>query len=406
MTPEDNDQTFDPTPTTEPSFVESPRPDAGPPPAEKSLKARIRSFGARLKRFPLFRTRRRTIVTLLLGIPLALCIAYWLFGFVASADAASLTELKGMVQTRHEDEIQWEPAHLNQLLWRKHWVRTGTESSARLLFFDVSTVDLEEETEVSIAQVSKRRGGSAVDVVLKVWLGKMAVRAVRFVDPSSSFRVDTPTASTVVRGARFTMQVAEDGTTQIDLEAGSAEVEVNGEVVTLVMGQRITLEPSGLYEIEQVFEPNAQLVADKAQAAWDAPGDTFRLELTETEVNQALAAVSQQPDFFLRDTQVWFVDDEMRMATTVVEPTRFDLSAAVGFQVVDGKVKPEVRAIAAGVALPVPGPVLNPALGLVLGQLEDHLTQVYSFVEFSDIQIRDGSISITGYKQPDAPVNQ
>ena len=100
-----------------------------------------KSLGARLKRFPLFRTRRRTILTLVIGVPLLLCLGTWLFGFVAFADAASLAELKGVVQTRHEDEAQWKPARLNQLLWRDHRVRTGTGSSARLLFFDVSSAE-------------------------------------------------------------------------------------------------------------------------------------------------------------------------------------------------------------------------------------------------------------------------
>jgi len=368
------------------------------------LNPRVQSFATRVKRSALFRTRRRTIITVLIGVPLVLCIGSWLFGLISFADAAKLVELKGLVQVRHEDDAQWKPAHLNQLLWRKNRLRTGTDSSARLRFFDVSTVDLEEETEVSVAQISKRRQGNAINVVLKVWLGRTAVRAVRFVDPSSSFQVDTPTASTVVRGARFTMQVAEDGTTQIDIEEGSAEVQVQGETVVLVMGERITLNPDGLYEIEQIFEPNEQLVTQKIDAAWYAPGDEFRPELTENEVNQFLAAVSQRPDFFLENTQVWFVDGEARAATTVVEPVRFDLSAAVGFQVVDGQVKPDVRAIAAGVTLPVPSSVLNPALDLVLAQLEDYLGEAYRFVEFSDIHIEDGSITIVGHKKPDAPV--
>ena len=64
-------------------------------------------------------------------------------------------------------------------------MRTGDDASARLLFFDVSTVELEEETEISITEVSRRRGGDAINVVLKVWFGKTAVRAVRFVDPSA-----------------------------------------------------------------------------------------------------------------------------------------------------------------------------------------------------------------------------
>lgn len=369
-----------------------------PSPTREAFEARIQAFGAWLKQLPLFRTQRRAIITLLLGIPLFLCLGSWLLGLIRFSDVASLSALKGLVHTRHDDDTQWEPAHLNQLLGREHWVRTGTGSGASLLFFDVSTVDLEEETEVSIAQISKRRGGNGVDVVLKVWIGETAVRAVRFLDPSSSFRVDTPTASTVVRGARFNVQVAEDGATQIDLEAGSAEVEVNGQVVDLAIGQRITLEPDGLYEVEQVFEPDAQPVIDKVNAALAAPGDAFQLELTENEVNQFLAAMSRDPDFALQDTQIWFVDDEARVATMVVDPIRFDLSAALDAQVVDGEIKPQMKAMAAGVILPVPVSLLSPALDQVIRQQEEYLVMAYDLIEFSEVQFKDETIIVTGQK--------
>jgi len=374
------------------------------PPSDANPLDNHRSLGLRLKQSPLFCTRRRTTFTLLLGIPLILCLSYWLLGFIVLSDAASLVALKGIVQTRLEDESLWQPASLNQLLWRRHWIRTGAASSARLLFFDISTVDLEENTQVSIAQIGKRRGGKAIDVVLEVWFGQTAIRAVRFVDPSSTFRVDTPTASTVVRGARFTIDVAEDGTTQIDLAEGSAEVKVNDEIVTLAMGQRITLQPNGLYTTEKIFEPDAQSMFNKVEAAWNAPENVFRLELTETEINSYLAFVSQQqPDFFLRDTQIWFVKDEARVATTVIEPIRFDLSAAVSAQVVDGELEPQIKSVAAGITLPVPGAVLNPALDWVFEQLNEYLAQAYNYVELSDVQIEDGYLVVTGHRQPDAP---
>jgi len=388
------------------SLAEAPRPEVPLLPAQGAFKARLCAAAGRLKRSVLFRTRRRVILTCLLGIPLLLCLGYWLLGLVVFADAATLVELKGLVQVYRHGETQWRPAALNQLLWRDDRLRTGTDSGARLLFFDVSTVDLGEETDVSISQISKRRGGKAVDIVLRVWFGKTAVRAVRFVDPSSSFRLDTPTASTVVRGARFTVEVDRDGKTQIDVAEGNAEVRIGDQVVVLVMGERITLEPNGLYTTEKIFEPDGQVMFDKVGAAWNAPGDRFRLELTETEINEYLAFVSQQqPDFFLCNTQIWFVDREARVATTVVRPAHFDLSAAASVEVVDGEIRPQVRSVAAGVALPVPGPVLNATLDWVFGQLEEYLVQAYDFVEFHDVQIKDGTMIVVGRKQPDAPVN-
>ena len=90
----------------------------------------------------------------------------------------------------------------------------------------------------------------------------------------------------------------------------------------------------------------------------------------------------------------------------MVDPARFDLSAATGFRVEDGEARPQVRAIAAGVALPVPGQVLNPGLDWVMDRLEGYLSQAYDFVEFSEIGIEDGSILVTGVKRADAPVGE
>jgi hypothetical protein len=356
-----------------------------------------------LKRLPFFRNRRRTFVTLFVLIPLFACLSCWLFGFVGLADTAKLVEMSGLVHTRHDDETQWDPATLNQLLGRLQWIRTGTSSGASLVFFDVSTVDLDEETEVRIDQIRRRRGGDGVDVVINMWFGNAAIRAVRFVDPSSAFRVDTPTASTMVRGARFAVQVDEEGSTQIDLEEGSAEVQVGDEVVTIGMGQRITLDPDGLYTTEQLFEPNAQLLIDKVSAAWYSSGDTVELELTDTEINHFLAAMGDQSGLPVRDTQIWFVDGEARIATTLTEPAELEVSAAVGMDVVDGQLELDFQSVAAGVALPVPTAVLNAALNGLVNQIDALSSVLYDYLEFSQVQIGDGSIIIVGTKLPDAP---
>ena len=350
------------------------------------------------------RRRRWRIVAIVLCIPLLLCASYWVAGKVAFADTATLIELKGSVQTRPEEVEQWDPARLHQIVSGKQRLRTGEGSGARLLFFDVSTVDLLENTEVSVTRVAKRRGGKAVDVVLKTWVGKTVVRAVRFIDPSSTVRVDTPTASTVVRGARFTVVVSEEGTTEIELEDGTAEVRLGGETVKVEVGERITLSSDGTYKTERVFEPNADFVVNKVETSWEAPEETFDVTLTETEINHFLAAMSEQDsEFFLQDTQIWFVEDEARIATTVTKPARFDLAASLGIAVEDGRLKPDLNSVAAGVALPIPAPILDLAMETVLARVDAYIADAYDFVEFSEVEIHDGYVVVTGIKQPDAP---
>lgn len=367
-------------------------------PAEK-----ITVLWAKLKR-SLFSSRRRQILTLLVSVPLFLCAGYWLIGLVAFADTAKLTQLKGVVQHQPANQARWAPAQLNQLLWRKDRLRTGSESTAQLLFFDVSSVALEENTEVSIVQVAKRRGGSAIDVVLKTWAGKVAVRAVRFVDPSSTFQIDTPTASTVARGARFSVQVAEDGTTRIEMEEGKAEVKMADTTMSLTMGQRITMKPDGYYEVDQMFEPDPKLVYDKLNTAWYAPGSNWQIDLTETEVNQFLTAQSRQPDFPFKDTQVWFLDDEVRVATTVVKPALFDLSGAMSAKVENGQIKPTIKQFAAGVAIPLPEAVLSPVVNQIMSQMDEYLAQAYQYIDYDRIEIKTGHLIVTGSKKADAPV--
>jgi hypothetical protein len=383
-------------PKLDPTATPAPQPDRQP----------RKGFRARLGRLPFFRTRLRAVLTATLLLLLFACLGYWLLGVVAFGDNASLIALKGLVQTRREDEVQWVPAQLNQLLSRDSRVRTGDGSGARLVFFDITTADLDENTEVSIMRLAKRRGGDAVDVVLKTWVGKTVVRAVRFLDPSSSFRLETPTSSTVVRGARFTIEVAEDGTTQIDLEEGSAEVLVQEEVVPLSMGERITINPAGKYETTRVFQPDPQRVVERVQEAWMAPGGEFSLELPEEEVNEFLSALSEDPGFFLRDVQMWFLDGRASVAATVAQPIRLDLSASIGMEVDQGRLKPKLESIAPGIVLPVPEPILDRAIQVVLEQLDQYLVQAYSFVEFSSVEIKDGVLVVTGTKRPDAPIIQ
>lgn len=379
-------------------------------PSESQLSSQLPSnskskpFLSGPRRFWFFRTRKRAILTFLVLVPVLLCASYWLVGIIAFGTTAKLTELRGVVQFQTKNQPRWEPAAQSQMLRRRERVRTGEKSSAKLVFFDVSTVELDENTEISIEQISKRRGGSAVDIAIKTWVGKAAIRAVRFVDPSSTLRIETPTASTVVRGARFTVQVEEDGTTQIDLQEGQAEITVNDTIVPLKMGERIKLESDKQYQVERVFDPNAQLVIDQVTTAWTADEETFQVTLSESEVNQFLAAMDLQQDFFLTDTQVWFLDDEARIATTLTRPTRVDVSAAIQFEIANGRIKPRVRDLSAGIALPIPPTLLDPITDFALEQLEGYLVQAYDFVRFDEISITDENLVVVGKKQPDAPV--
>jgi hypothetical protein len=345
-------------------------------------------------------SRRLRILLIVLCVPLLACLAYWLLGLVVLPDAAQVIELKGVVQTHGARDGLWRPVQVNQLMRAKDWMRTAKEASARVRFFDVSTADLQENTEITIEQLGKRRQRDSGNVTVKLWAGEMAVRAVRLMDPSSSLRIETPTASTVVRGARFTVQVGEEGQTQIDLHEGNMDVAIGDEVVSLGMGERITTDAGSGYQRERVFEPNAQLVIDRIDAAWTAPGEAFRLDLPENEINQFLAAASGQPGVPVRDAQLWFTDGRARIAATLLEPMEMDLSATIEIRVVNGRLDPQIKLNTAGVGLPVPTALLEQAIKASLGQARDQLDEAQAYVEFSEARIEDGRLLLVGRKRP------
>jgi ferric-dicitrate binding protein FerR (iron transport regulator) len=351
------------------------------------------------------RRKRGWLVALLvlLLVPLVACLGYWAFTRFAVDVAAQVDELSGLVHVQRKDELAWEPAELNQLVWGKDWIRTGDGSSARLRFFDVSTADIGPGAEIMVEELAKRRASDSGQVTLKMWSGQVVVRAVRLMDPSSVFRVDTPTASTVVRGARFTVEMEPDGETRVEVQQGSAEVEVEGETLTLGMGEQLTIGLDGEVTRQSVMEPNAELIQARIAEAWDTPGSVFQVELPEGELNQFLAAMGDQPGLPVVDPQIWLTGDEGRIYATLTEPIEFDLSAAFEIEVVDGRLEPEIRVGAGGLPVPVPGPVLDFALETALGQLQGSLDEAFQYVEFSDVQIKDGRILAVGNKQPDAP---
>lgn len=343
----------------------------------------------KLKNSFLFRTRRRQIVTAVVGLPIICCLGYLLVGLIALPSTATLTDLKGIVQKKAEGASEWQTARNHDIVRNNDRVRTEELSGATLVFFDVSKVRLDEKTDVSVVEVSSRRGGSAVNIVLKTWAGRTWVRAVRFVDPGSTVRIDTPTASTVVRGARLTVEVAEDGSTRIDVEQGSATVTAGEQRVELAMGQRANVSAAAEVSTERLFTPDMRPLMDKGQAALDSPEKEFVLEIEEQELNQFLVAYVDENINFASDPQIWFLDDVGIIGASVTEPFKAEVNIAFSLLVEDGQLRPRIRSVSAG-GVPVPSQLADGLIHLVMGAYESYLADTYQWLEFTTVQIEEG----------------
>lgn len=345
----------------------------------------------------LFRTRRRRVVVAVVALPILCCVGYFLAGLVAFPSTATITDLKGIVHKQKEGKTEWQVAQNHDLVRNNDRVRTAELSGATLVFFDVSKVSLDENTDISVVEVSSRRAGSSASVVLKTWAGRTWVRAVRFVDPGSTFRVDTPTASTIVRGARLAVEVAEDGATQINVEQGSATVTAGAQRVELTMGQRANISSGAEVTTEQIFTPDMQPLMDKGQAALDSPEKEFHLDIEEQELNQFLVAYVNDYITFASDPQVWLLKDVAILGVNVTQPFKAEVNVAVSILAKNGQLRLQVRSVSAG-GLPVPGQLADGLVKLLTGAYDKYLADTYQWLEFTEVQIEDGKAVVKANK--------
>ena len=161
---------------------------------------------------------------------------------VGVVQTAALDQVNGIVELMPAGSDTWRPASPGERVEAGSRVRTGPLSAATLAFFDGSTTGLEAEAEVTIVQMSSRRGQDRV-ILLRQTLGQTRSRVQRMPDRASRFEIETPTAVVAVRGTEFTTAVEADGTTRVAVIEGLVEVTAQERTVAVRAGQRTTAHP-------------------------------------------------------------------------------------------------------------------------------------------------------------------
>ena len=79
-------------------------------------------------------------------------------------------------------------------------IKTGDNSSAEIIFFDGSTMELEADTEVKILSLDLVCGTGVSTITLEQTIGTTISRVTKLLDPGSSYEIETPTGVAGVRG--------------------------------------------------------------------------------------------------------------------------------------------------------------------------------------------------------------
>ena len=184
--------------------------------------------------------RRATVVLGLLVLSAALA-AFALAGQTrANGSASVLAVLAGRVELAH-GTAAYAAATDGETIIAGDRVRTDDAGRAVVTFFDGSTLEIAPTTEITVAAASSRDG--AVDLLITQAIGRTFSSVHKLVDPRSRYEVRTPSLTAAVRGTKFEIEVAADGSAAERTTEGLVAVSSAGAEVLVPAGTETRVTP-------------------------------------------------------------------------------------------------------------------------------------------------------------------
>jgi hypothetical protein len=162
-------------------------------------------------------------------------------GDIDSTPFTILSIVGGNVLVMKQGNTQWVKGEAGMTLETNAKIRTETGGKAQISFFEGSTIDLDGDTEISLAELSL--AGAASKIKINQVIGNTVSRVKKLVDPASGFEIETTAAVVAVRGTVLGVAVDPSGVTVVDNIEGLISVKAQGVEVTLTAGTQTTVLP-------------------------------------------------------------------------------------------------------------------------------------------------------------------
>ncbi len=187
-------------------------------------------------------------------------VSYFTSPTPALASQSTLNILSGTVEIQDPGEDKSQRGNDGDVLDAGTRVKTGSDSHALLTFFEGSTIKLEPDTIVEIQKVELTDGKPAT-IVLTQWLGRTWSRVVKMTDSGSHYRIETPSATAIVRGTLFSTEVEEAGGTRVATTEGLVSVIAQGEEVYLPANLQTHIETGAVPSLPETLpDPKSEVI--------------------------------------------------------------------------------------------------------------------------------------------------
>jgi hypothetical protein len=141
---------------------------------------------------------------------------------------------------------EWLPLQQGMELQASDRVRSGDDSQAALRFPDNSVTELGANSQLSILQLRTPRSGEGQIVVLRQNIGRTRNEVEPQVSAASRFEIETPSATVIVKGTLFDVEVTESGATLVTVMEGFVEVTGEGSGAVVQAGEMASVLPDAV----------------------------------------------------------------------------------------------------------------------------------------------------------------
>lgn len=174
--------------------------------------------------------------------------------------------------------------------------------------------------------------------------------------------------------------------------------------MTVTAGQMATIDPSGALNVTQVYTPSPDALTEAVEAAFDAPGTTWTLTVTERMVNDFLASTTTGiQQFGISVPTIWFSESSIILggelsgdATGLPVSGPFTIVASPSADA-SGALRLNITAFNVG-GVPLPAGVTSPALSAIEGTVQDMVTDPDTPATITSIVVEEGSLTLSGTK--------
>ncbi len=168
-------------------------------------------------------------------------------------------EVAGDVVVQRSGKGEFQHVTKKTLIKNNDVLRAGDDGMAEFKWLDGTRLKMTPNTQLTIKKMTSNTLKKGDRSEFKLTSGKVFVRIMKSLTPTSKFEIETPTAVAAVRGTIFSVSV-EGGKTQVAVYKGSVKVSSGDDSKaqkTIVPGEVALSEKSGTVETKPSSVVNA-----------------------------------------------------------------------------------------------------------------------------------------------------